>query len=216
MSMDTLSPPIEGADATAGADDTAGDAWTAPSQADFEAMQAQISDLRRASEELTKLKADTAGAAEAARIANGEAATVAADRQARIEALEGELETSRAAETARVKLVAARVKERLAAIPEAKRGLLPSITHLSPDAQISYLDANLALILPDARPAGPGPRGGTLAADIPVECLTEARSQQEDPATWLKYSFFRDSKVGLLRRAKYPALWALHASNTTH
>ena len=171
------------------------DPWTPPDRAAFEALQAQATEAAAA---LAALKAsqDAAAeaAAEAARQADLSAAELAETRGAELEAAKARLAEYETAEAARVEAVTAKVTARIAAIPEDARALLPDLSHLSPDAQAAYLDANLEKLVPATRPAGAGPRPTAGRLPIPPECVAEANAQGIDPAVWLKSGFFRKTK----------------------
>lgn len=140
-------------------------AWTPPSREEWEAAQAR---LTKADEDA----AARAAAAEAARVENGEAAALLEERTGERDALAARVAEFEAREAKRLKALEARNKERVEAIPEGLRGLVP--TGYDAEALSAWLDSSAeALGLAAQRPAGPGPRGGSV--DYPAAMIAEAK-----------------------------------------
>ena len=136
------------------------------------AMQDELEALRSRAAEFEALKAEQTAAAEAARVKNGEAAALLEERTGERDALAARVAEFEARETKRLKALEARNKERVEAIPEGLRGLVP--TGYDAEALSAWLDSSAeALGLAAQRPAGPGPRGGSV--DYPAAMIAEAK-----------------------------------------
>ena len=164
MSDDPTQPAAEPATDPAPAPEAA-PTWSPPSREEWEAALA-------ASKRVAELEAAATAAADAARVKNGEAATLLEERTAELAAARAEIDGYRAAEEKRLKALADRNKTRVEAIPDSLRGLVP--TGYDAPALAEWLDSNAdALQVAGARPGGTGPRGGSV--DYPAAMVAEAR-----------------------------------------
>jgi hypothetical protein len=171
------SPEGEGAGGGAGAG--SGDA---AAKAAAEAERAELAALRQ--EKIDRAAADRKRDEDAAK-ARGEHEQLATKYKTELDEVKGKLTEHEKREGERIKRIDARNAERVKAIPEGFRSLIP--TSLKGEELADYLDTNAKLL--GGTEMAAGTLGGGKKPDddkIPPECTAEAEKYGVPPATWHK------------------------------